>query len=139
VPAIRLVKSVAYRSALDSPHNRPLNRPTPSGIEQLYRVGTEDAQVSIHKVQPHSFWLIVCLISFLAIALSNDFVMSSILALSSFHLGFLTRDQETKQLAYHHKATALRGLQTAIGSFSKDNCEAILAASILLSWQATER
>lgn len=77
--------------------------------------------------------------SFLAIALSNDFVMSSILALSSFHLAFLTRDQETKQLAYQHKVTALRGLQTALGAFSKDNCEAILAASILLSWQATER
>ncbi|KAJ5614631.1 hypothetical protein N7528_008285 [Penicillium herquei] len=77
--------------------------------------------------------------NFLAIALSNDFVMSAILSLSAFHLTFLTRDQETKQLAYHHKVTALRGLQTAIGSFSKENCEAILAASILLSWQATER
>lgn len=77
--------------------------------------------------------------SFLAIALSNEFVMSSILGLSAFHLAFLTRDQETKQLAYHHKVTALRGLQTAIGSFSKDNCEAVLAASILLSWQASER
>ncbi|KAJ5126731.1 hypothetical protein N7448_007510 [Penicillium atrosanguineum] len=77
--------------------------------------------------------------NFLAIALSNDFVMNSILALSSFHLAFLTRDQETKQLAYQHKVTALRGLQTALGAFSKDNCEAILAASILLSWQATER
>nr|UPX44866.1 hypothetical protein FAC5L9_29 [Penicillium camemberti] len=77
--------------------------------------------------------------NFLAIALTNEFVMSSILGLSAFHLAFLTRDQETKQLAYHHKVTALRGLQTAIGSFSKDNCEAVLAASILLSWQATER
>lgn len=65
--------------------------------------------------------------------------MSSVLALSAFHMSFLTRDQETKQLAYHHKVTALRGLQNAISSLSKDSCEAILAASILLSWQATER
>ncbi|KAJ5901674.1 hypothetical protein N7495_002202 [Penicillium taxi] len=77
--------------------------------------------------------------NFLVLALSNDFVMSAILAFSAFHLAFLTRDQETRQLAYHYRVTALRGLQTAIGSFSKDNCEAILAASILLSWQATER
>lgn len=77
--------------------------------------------------------------SFLAIALSNEFVMSAILGLSAFHLAFLTRDQETKQLAHHHKVTALRGLQNALGSFSKENCDAILAASILLSWQATER
>lgn len=78
-------------------------------------------------------------ISFLAIALSNDFIMSAILALSAFHLAFLTRNRETKQLAYHYKVTALHGLQTAIGSFSKENCDAVLAASILLSWQATDR
>ncbi|KAJ5091284.1 hypothetical protein NUU61_006154 [Penicillium alfredii] len=77
--------------------------------------------------------------NFLAIALSNDFVMSAILGLSAFHLAFLTRDKETEQLAYHHKVTALGGLQTALGSFSKENCNAILAASILLSWQATEQ
>ncbi|KAJ5682814.1 hypothetical protein N7462_005979 [Penicillium macrosclerotiorum] len=80
--------------------------------------------------------------SFLGLALSNDFVMSAILALSAFHLAFLTRDQETKQLALHHKATAFKGLRTALGyaiaTPSKINSEAILAASILLSWQATE-
>ena len=32
----------------------------------------------------------------------------------------------------------MQGLHKAIGLFSEDNCEAILAASILLSWQATE-
>ncbi|KAJ5312144.1 hypothetical protein PENANT_c011G00779 [Penicillium antarcticum] len=76
--------------------------------------------------------------NFLAIALSSDFVMSAILGLSAFHLSFMTGDQETKQLAYRHKVTALQGLQNALGSFSKDNCDAILAASVLLSWQATE-
>lgn len=65
--------------------------------------------------------------------------MSSILALSSFHLAYVTGDPENKQMAYHHKVTAFRGLQTAITSFSKGNCEAILAASVLLSWQANER
>ncbi|KAJ5819233.1 hypothetical protein N7474_004824 [Penicillium riverlandense] len=72
----------------------------------------------------------------LAISLSYDFVMSSILALSAFHLAFITRDQETRRLAYHHRGIALQGLQTAIGSFSKENCDAILAASILLLWLA---
>ncbi|CAG8889471.1 unnamed protein product [Penicillium nalgiovense] len=76
--------------------------------------------------------------SFLAISLGSDFVMSSILSFSAFHLAFLTRDQETKQLAFRHKVTALQGLQTALGSFSKENCNAILAASVLLSWQATD-
>ncbi|KAJ5245404.1 hypothetical protein N7489_005500 [Penicillium chrysogenum] len=76
--------------------------------------------------------------NFLAISLGSDFVMSSILSFSAFHLAFLTRDQETKQLAFRHKVTALQGLQTALGSFSKENCDAILAASVLLSWQATD-
>ncbi|KAJ5211045.1 hypothetical protein N7491_010861 [Penicillium cf. griseofulvum] len=76
--------------------------------------------------------------NFLAIALGSDFVMSSILSFSAFHLAFVTRDQETRQLAFHHKVTALQGLQTALGSFSKENCNAILAASVLLSWQASE-
>ncbi|KAJ5284999.1 hypothetical protein N7524_000305 [Penicillium chrysogenum] len=76
--------------------------------------------------------------NFLAISLGSDFVMSSILSFSAFHLAFLTRDHETKQLAFRHKVTALQGLQTALGSFSKENCDAILAASVLLSWQATD-
>lgn len=75
---------------------------------------------------------------FLSIALHYDFVMSSILALSATHLAWITESQETDNLAYHHRGIALKGLHEAIGAFSKDNCDAILAASMLLSWQATE-
>lgn len=76
--------------------------------------------------------------SFLSIAISNDFVMSSILTLSAGHLAWITRNQETKQLAFHHRGTAIQGLQKAIGAFSRDNSDGILAASILLSWQDSE-
>ena len=76
--------------------------------------------------------------SFLAIALSNDFVMSAILALAASHLAWKTNDSETDHIAYHHRGVALKGLHEAIGAFSRDNSEAILAASMLLSWQATE-
>ncbi|ODH24713.1 hypothetical protein ACO22_05269 [Paracoccidioides brasiliensis] len=75
---------------------------------------------------------------FLAIALSNEFVMSAILALSSFHLAWMTQNPETENLAYHHRGIALKGLHEAIGSFSRENSDAILAASLLLSWQAKE-
>ncbi|KAL4788587.1 hypothetical protein BJX76DRAFT_315147 [Aspergillus varians] len=75
---------------------------------------------------------------FLPIAISNDFVMSSILTLSAAHLAWITRNQETKQLAFFHRGTAIQGLQKAIGAFSKENCDGILAASILLSWQDSE-
>ncbi|EER26884.1 Fungal Zn binuclear cluster domain containing protein [Coccidioides posadasii C735 delta SOWgp] len=75
---------------------------------------------------------------FLAIALSSDFVMSAILALSASHLAWMTQNQDTEHLAYHHRGVALKGLHEAIGSFSRGNSDAILAASLLLSWQATE-
>ncbi|PYH79299.1 hypothetical protein BO82DRAFT_134074 [Aspergillus uvarum CBS 121591] len=76
--------------------------------------------------------------TFLTIALSNDFVMSSILTMAASHLAWITRNQETKQLAYHHRGIAIQRLHKAIGTFSQDNCDAILASSILLSWQASE-
>jgi Fungal specific transcription factor domain len=76
--------------------------------------------------------------SFLAIALSSDFVLSAVLALSASHLAWQTKNTETEHLAYQHRGVALKGLHEAIGAFARDNSEAILAASMLLSWQATE-
>lgn len=64
--------------------------------------------------------------------------MSSILALSANHLAWITRNQDTQQLAYHHRGVAMKGLQKAMSTFANENFEAILAASTLLSWQATE-
>ncbi|KAL2802485.1 hypothetical protein BJX63DRAFT_113919 [Aspergillus granulosus] len=75
---------------------------------------------------------------FLPIAIYHDFVMSSILTLSAAHLAWITRNQETKQLAFHHRGAAIQGLQKAIGAFSKENSDAVLAASILLSWHDSE-
>ena len=64
--------------------------------------------------------------------------MSALLALSASHLAWQTKNGDTENLAYHHRGVALKGLHEAIGAFSRDNSEAILAASMLLSWQATE-
>jgi hypothetical protein len=75
---------------------------------------------------------------FLRIAMCSDFVMHSLLALSASHLSWLTACSATMHLAYQHRGLALKGLQKAIGSFCKENSDAVLAASILLSWQATD-
>ena len=64
--------------------------------------------------------------------------MSAILAFSATHMAWITRSVETKNLAYHHRGTALKGLQEAIGKFSEENSDAALAASVLLSWQASD-
>ena len=71
-------------------------------------------------------------------AVGHDFVMSSILALSATHLAWMTSSPETNNLAYFHRGVALKGLHEAIGNFSEANSDAILAASILLSWQVSD-
>lgn len=50
----------------------------------------------------------------------------------------MTNAADTKDLAYHYRGVALKGLHSAIGNFSRDNADAILAASIILCWQASE-
>lgn len=71
-------------------------------------------------------------------ATNYEFVMHALLGLSASHLAWLTQSAETRQLALQYDGIALSGLHQAIGSFSKDNSDPILACSLLLSWQATE-
>jgi hypothetical protein len=75
---------------------------------------------------------------FLRIASRHDFVMHSLLGLSASHLSWLTACPATLQLAYQHRGFAFQGLQESIGNFSKETSDAVLAASILLSWQVTD-
>ncbi|KAF2461891.1 hypothetical protein BDY21DRAFT_277177 [Lineolata rhizophorae] len=75
---------------------------------------------------------------FLSTATSHPFVMHSILSFSANHLAWVTQSAETRNLAYQHGGVALKGLNEAIGNFSKANSDAILASSLLMSWQATD-
>ena len=77
-------------------------------------------------------------ISFLKIGTDYGFVMHALLALSATHLAWLTDCPLTAQMAYEHRGIALKGLHEAIGNFERENSDAVLAASLLLSWQATE-
>lgn len=64
--------------------------------------------------------------------------MNALLAFSASHLAWQTKNADTENLAFYHSGIALRGLHEAIGAFSEQNSEAVLATSILLLWQATE-
>ena len=77
-------------------------------------------------------------ISFLKIGSDYAFVMHALLALSATHLAWLTECPLTFNRAYEHRGIALKGLHEAIGAFDRGNSDAVLAASLLLSWQATE-
>jgi hypothetical protein len=41
-------------------------------------------------------------------------------------------------MTYEHRAKALRGLRETIEVFSKENSDAVLAASLIFSWQEVE-
>ncbi|KAF2764131.1 hypothetical protein EJ03DRAFT_40569 [Teratosphaeria nubilosa] len=75
---------------------------------------------------------------FLSIASGYPYVMHALLSFSANHLAWVTSSKETRNLYLQHGAIALRGLHEAIGSFSHANADAILAASVLLLWQATD-
>ncbi|KAF2843736.1 hypothetical protein M501DRAFT_925839 [Patellaria atrata CBS 101060] len=79
-----------------------------------------------------------CLPKFLSLAASHPFVMHALLAFSASHLSWVATSPETKQLGQQHGSVAFKGLQDAIASFSRANSDAALAASMLLSWQATD-
>lgn len=64
--------------------------------------------------------------------------MHALLALSATHLAWLTDCPLTASMAYEHRGNAMKGLTEAIGAFSRQNSDAVLAASLLLSWQATD-
>ena len=76
--------------------------------------------------------------SLVQVALSHDFVMSAMLGLSASHLAWQTKNSDTENLAYHHRGVALKGLHGGLGQFSREVSDAILAASMLLCWQAPE-
>ncbi|CAK4030053.1 related to UPC2 Regulatory involved in control of sterol uptake [Lecanosticta acicola] len=75
---------------------------------------------------------------FLSIAASYPYVMHALLSFSANHLAWSRSSDETRNLHIHHGTIALRGLHEAIGSFSHANADAVLAASLLLLWQATD-
>ncbi|KJZ77751.1 hypothetical protein HIM_02928 [Hirsutella minnesotensis 3608] len=74
----------------------------------------------------------------LRIGATTPYVMHALLAFSAMHIAFLTDCPLVGSMAFEHRGVALSGLHEAIGSFSRESSDAILAASLVLSWQATD-
>jgi len=72
------------------------------------------------------------------IGATNRYVLHALLAFSAMHIAFLTDCPLVGNMAFEHRGNALSGLQEAIGAFSEETSDAILAASLVLSWQATD-
>jgi hypothetical protein len=71
-------------------------------------------------------------------AASYHFVMHAVYAFAANHMAWMTQSTETRNIAFHHGGIALKGLHEAIGAFSQSNADAVLSASLLLSWQSTD-
>lgn len=89
---------------------------------------------SIHTVTD----CVLTLNCLLTVAMSSDFTMNALLAMSAAHLAWQTKNSDTDHLAYYHRGIALKGLHEALSTFSEHNSEAVLASSMLLSWQARD-
>lgn len=78
------------------------------------------------------------MLSFLKMASTYPFVMHAVLAFSASHLAWRTDSAMTSSIAQQHRGVALKGLQAAVADFSAENADAALAASIILSLQASD-
>ena len=104
----------------------------------MYGLGAATTKVNLEAWQPAGIIVLTLRNSLLNAAEGYAFVMSAVLGLAATHLAWVTKSQETSHLAYFHRGVALKGLHDAIGHFCQESSDAILAASILLSWQVSE-
>ncbi|KAG4444087.1 hypothetical protein IFR05_000440 [Cadophora sp. M221] len=106
-------------------------------LRLIHHVASVSSELNAHDAGNFTIWTRQIPL-FLKIGTDYSFVMHALLALSATHLAWLTDCPLTANIAYEHRGIALKGLHEAIGGFSRQNSDAVLAASLLLSWQATE-
>lgn len=82
--------------------------------------------------------MLTYLLSIIGIGASHRFVMDALLAFSAEHISNITGCPMVGKMAVEHRGHALNGLSQAIANFTEENSDAVLAASLTLSWQATD-
>lgn len=105
---------------------------SPCGLVKSQRKTTQGKGVKFSEKLADSSCSIINLGS------AHRYVMESLLAFSAMHIAFLTDCPIVGNMAYEHRGRALGGLHEAISSFSYETSDAVLAASLVLSWQATD-
>jgi hypothetical protein len=64
--------------------------------------------------------------------------MDALLSLAAKHVAQLSDSPAVGNMSLVYNGDALTGLQQGMNSFGPDNANALLAASITLSWRATD-
>jgi hypothetical protein len=62
--------------------------------------------------------------------------MHGLMAWAASHMAFTTSSLEAHTVARKFRLLAMQGLGKAIAEFNEKNSDAVLSASLLLSWQA---
>ncbi|KAF6522868.1 hypothetical protein HZS61_014396 [Fusarium oxysporum f. sp. conglutinans] len=106
-------------------------------LRLIYHVATLYYQLATIDANNFTLWT-RHIPTLIRIGATTPYVMHALLAFSAMHIAFLTDCPLVGSMAYEHRGIALKGLQEAIGSFSRETSDAILAASLVLSWQATD-
>jgi hypothetical protein len=76
--------------------------------------------------------------SIIQIGATHRYVLHALLAFSAMHITFWNECPMVGNMVYEYRGIALKGLHEAIGCFSRETSDAVLAASLVLSWQATD-
>ncbi|KAL1882984.1 hypothetical protein VTK73DRAFT_506 [Phialemonium thermophilum] len=103
----------------------------------IYHVASISHQLEIINANGFTLWTRQ-IPTIIRIGATHRYVLHALLAFSAMHMTFLNEDPLVGNMAYEHRGIALIGLHGAISTFSKENSDAILAASLVLSWQATD-
>ncbi|TVY26327.1 Sterol uptake control protein [Lachnellula hyalina] len=106
-------------------------------LRLIHHVASISSELGAHDASNFTIWTRQIPL-FLKIGTDYGFVMHALLAFSATHIAFTTECPLAHNMAYEHRGIALKGLHEAIGAFSRPSSDAVLAASLLLSWQATE-
>ena len=64
--------------------------------------------------------------------------MDALLAFAAMHMAHLTDCALVGLLGMKYSGRALTGLREAIGELTPQNADALVAASLVLSWQSTD-
>ncbi|KAI0397335.1 hypothetical protein F5Y17DRAFT_455250 [Xylariaceae sp. FL0594] len=114
--------------------------PTQYSEEELcliYRAAAIYQDLKVMGANGFTLW--TCYIPIIiTLGATHRFVMDSLLAFMADYFADRTHRPQVGIMAYEHRGKAINGVQKALQVLGPHNAEAVLAATIVLSWQATD-
>lgn len=106
-------------------------------LRLIYHVASISHQLGALEANGFTLWTSK-IPTIIGIGATHRFVMDALMAFSAEHISSITGCPMVGKMAFEHRGHALVGLGKAIHAFSQENSDAVLAASLVLSWQATD-